>query len=986
MEGNRRDQDRRTDGALDDTIADQPEGSLADDLSGLATLLGLIAAAPSAREPGADIRVGSFADGAFEIERRLGAGGMGVVYLARDTQLDRQVAIKLPRMHGGAAEIERMRREAAAMARLSHPDVVRVYEVVTADNALFIVMEYMAGGTLHDWLDATKRPWHEVVDMFSAVGEGLAAAHVADIAHRDFKPDNVFIAEDGRPCVADFGLARGIGGAPEVADPGRESSGAIVLDAKLTQTGATLGTPRYMAPEQFNNKPVDARADQFAFCVALYEAVYGQHPFGGDSIEELRESISKGTLRAPPADRRVPKRIARILARGLRVDADERYPTMRALLFVLGRARTGWRKPTTYAAVALTTVALAGAAVWISRPAAKPAEQPCQGGAERIDSAWGKTSKARAKAGLNASGVGIAGEIWGALEPRLDRYRERWVRTYAEVCRATEITKERSEAALDSAMMCLNQARTQLSTLTDIFGKADKQVARRAVRSVDALPEPEACKLHAVLSVRSPRRLQPKQAKLVRDVTDETSRLRALSSVGKYDEAIKVANALVDRARDIDFTPTLAEALHNRGLVLRLRRGYSKQAVKDLEEALNVAYAAGHDNIVASAASELTVLAGNSGQVKQATRWFKMGLAAVKRMKATPRVQSALHCSYVTALSQGRDFKRTLSFAERCLKLSKEAFGSTSLGAAIGHINMGLAYLRAGKYSEAAGQFTTSKTMIEAANQTLRREYPNTLSHLATAQTRLGKFGDAEKNFRAALAAHHKLGLGDSLSEATANANFAFLLNQRGKRKEALKRQERSLEIQRKLLPPNSAGLARAIGNLAIANAGNGKLGRAVALSKESMEMLLEVYPKRDNPDLVNAHTMYGTLLRYSGKKAESLPFMERAVKLSDKLYPAKHPQKVNPLIELGHSLSALNKHERARAALTRAVDLTRAPNVPPPWTAEAKFALAKALQALRRNPARQRSLASEARAVYKKLGRGFAQYVKKIDAWLGKR
>lgn len=270
----------------------------------------------------------------------LGVGGMGVVFRAYDPDLARLVALKLVRRdRARPIDTARLRREARAAARLSHPNVVAVYDVGVVDSELFVAMELVEGCSLHDWLGARPRKLTEIVDVFTQAGRGLAAAHDHGLVHRDFKPPNVLIGDDDRVRVADFGLAR----LAETDEPPPDNAVAVA-DQKLTITGRLIGTPRYMAPEQISDDPVDHRADQFAYCVALYEAVTGRRPYEADNPRQLFRAVRKGNVR-PFADHdRVPAWLRELILRGLAVDPDRRYPTMHALLDDLTRDREADRR------------------------------------------------------------------------------------------------------------------------------------------------------------------------------------------------------------------------------------------------------------------------------------------------------------------------------------------------------------------------------------------------------------------------------------------------------------------------------------------------------------------------------------------------------------------------------------------------------------------------------------------------------------------
>jgi len=283
-------------------------------------------------------------DGAnrYQIEGPVGAGGMGIIYAARDRQLDRLVALKMLRAVEAGEVLEtlqaRVLREARTMARLAHPNVVAVYDVGVLDGLVFVAMEFVEGGNLTDWLKSKSRGWAEVLDVFLPAGRGLAAAHAAGIVHRDFKPDNVLIGKGGRVRVTDFGLAR-LAAAPSVGVPHECPKVQSPPVASLT-SGLLVGSPAYMAPEQMRGQQADQRSDVFSFCVALWEALFGERPFAGETLNELERTIGDGALRQPTGDRQVPRWLMSSLKRGLAAHPSERYDSMDALLARLEQGRS----------------------------------------------------------------------------------------------------------------------------------------------------------------------------------------------------------------------------------------------------------------------------------------------------------------------------------------------------------------------------------------------------------------------------------------------------------------------------------------------------------------------------------------------------------------------------------------------------------------------------------------------------------------------
>ncbi|HEY2744301.1 MAG TPA: serine/threonine-protein kinase, partial [Polyangia bacterium] len=371
--------------------------------------------------------------GRYVIVDTLGAGGMGVVYAAYDPELDRKIALKILRPGAGESVEstgfrDRLRREAQAMARLRHPNVIEVYDVSTKPGELFVAMELVDGTTLGAWLRERRRGWREIVDVFKKAGAGLAAAHEAGLVHRDFKPDNVLMSKSGDVYVTDFGLARALDAHEDTvvalsADPSSPvRSSPAAWQTPITVTGALVGTPIYMAPEQLLGTHVDARADVYSFCTALYEALWGVRPYSAKSVEELRREVHAGQLREPERGR-VPAWLRRVVMRGLRVDPDERFPSMRAVLDELSRDPSArWRRVGAFAGVAL----IVGSLALVQRELTQRQLRVCRGGESMIAGVWDPARRGDVERAFAATNRPQAARAFTNSAAALDEWTAAW--------------------------------------------------------------------------------------------------------------------------------------------------------------------------------------------------------------------------------------------------------------------------------------------------------------------------------------------------------------------------------------------------------------------------------------------------------------------------------------------------------------------------------------------------------------------------------
>jgi tetratricopeptide (TPR) repeat protein len=553
--------------------------------------------------------------GRYTVLSPVGRGGMGEVYAAYDPVLDRRVALKFLKARAsddpGRAQ-DRLLREAKTMAKLSHPNVVAVHDTGTFDGRVYVAMEYIDGVTLTDWLADGSRSRPEILAVFIAAARGLGAAHDAGLVHRDFKPANVMIARNGAVRVTDFGLARSLSDrADEDGPPSRTDERG---DLRLTQTGELLGTPLFMAPEQFATQPIDARADQFSFCVSLYHALYGAGPFGADTLDHLVENVLAGRVEPPPARSSVPAWLRRVVVRGLAVAPMSRWPSMHALIDALERNPERLRRR---AGLAVGAVALVGLSI-VALARSGPRPSLCLGGPERLAGVWEEAGSAP-KLGARrtavertflASDVPGARDVWERVGPLLDRYRASWLTMYREACEATSVHHVQPPALLDLRMGCLEERRLALSALTNILATADQGVMTNAVNAVNALPMLDRCSDRAQLeaTVELPR--DEATAKRVEDIRRRDATVKALNDTGRHEEAERLAREQLAAARSLGYRPLIAEELVAVTRTWGIGSNFSAANIPLAEEAFRTSLAVRRDDLAAEIATTLTAFFG----------------------------------------------------------------------------------------------------------------------------------------------------------------------------------------------------------------------------------------------------------------------------------------------------------------------------------------------------------------------------------------
>lgn len=822
----------------------------------------------------------------YHVLKRLGAGAMGTVVEAYDKTLDRRVALKVLHDAGSKKNETRLLREAQALARLSHPNVVQVYEVGQSGDRLFIAMELVVGQTLGKW-ERQDRSWREIIEAYSQAGQGLASAHAQGLIHRDFKPSNCIVKDNGRVKVLDFGLARESGDSDspslsptdyatflsQFAEAEGSSDSNHALRQALTRTGAVLGTPAYMAPEQLRGGGLNTQSDQFNFCVALYEALYKTRPFPHDSLGELINAVMGGDLRTPPQNSGVPKGFWPIIRRGLAVDPAKRWPSMESLLQGLHQVANRKGAHRWIVAAALVTTTTVGVAWMQSREAA-----PCSDAAERLATVWTPQRSEKIRDAILATGLPYAGNTADRVERELDDYAEAWATQRTEACQATRVRGEQSVQMLELRMHCFEQQRIALSQTVELLEDADAAMVENAVSMAARLPALDRCDDVQTLASSLAPPEDPQVAQEVESLRETMSQARALVGGHRNDEAFTTIDPVVQRALALGYRPLIVEAQLERGIAHKLS-GRFEEAQTDLIAAFDLALEIGHNEVAATASQELTYVVGSELAQRGAGRaWGVVAEATARRVAPDSTLHANALRSVAIVLITGGDVPAATERFEQALRIAESRPGppSIELSRALG--DMGNLSMSTGKFDIARDYYTRS---MEIRRAILGAGHPS-LAHgeinLGRVEETTGNLDKAEQHYANALAVWKDAANENHPDVAIALNNLAVVYDKQGKPEQALTQHKRALAIRETSLGP-------------------------------------------EHPYVAHSHVNIGLALRAMGDNEGSLPHFIRAYALAETMGSRDLE---HTLFELSEAEFLLGKLEGARAKRERHLTLTR--------------------------------------------------------------
>ncbi|PRP95017.1 Serine/threonine-protein kinase PknL [Enhygromyxa salina] len=892
--------------------------------------------------------------GRYLVLEEVGRGAMGVVYSAYDPKLDRKVAIKL------LIADERGRRslgEAQALAKLNHPNVVQVYDAGEHGERVFMAMEFVVGRPLGTWREQTRPERAAILDVFCRAALGLAAAHEAGLVHRDFKPDNVMIADDGRVLVMDFGLAI-VGHEPE----SRTRAGKFWAS----------GTPAYMSPEQFANDPVGPKSDQFSFCAALYEALAGERPFASDNLASLATAVTAGELRHAAPLRGQPAWLRRVVLRGLAVDPEARHESMQA---VAERLEAGLGRRGRTLGLGLGGLVVFGVlASWaVGGEREDPAAARCRADAQVLADEWGLDWKARARS-VFESGLERDGErLWRRLESDVDEFAQAWAASYDQACSAHFSGRTLAAAAYRHRLRCLDGQRVYAASLLDGLERADGEVLREIAAVSSELPRPSSCESDE----RAAGDFDEDSQGLVAEARLELMRAQGRADAGDNADARRLGEAALGSLAEVDAPVTRAELL---GLLAGVyyEEGELEAGGAAQRGAVEAAARSGDARLLAEAWLErVERLLTYETKLETAATLLEAAHVTVAALSDDPLLRSQLESQRgLIALESGRTTDARDAF-QVALDIAEQA-GLGDRVLAVHTRRLGAAEATLGDVEGAREQFERS---AELSAELLGERH----SLVVGAYGNLGLLCRKEGDGACARAYFEKA---ISLVErAPQRARYLVLLGQleydEGHLDEAQRLAEEAIELYTASygeLHPDLTSPCLLLSNVLQRR---GDVEGVFAQAQQLLEIAEQTTPA-DHPKRALALAKLGEALRTKGELTQALEAHEAALRMRRDTLEPGDVRLGYSLVQTAEVLRLLEHAERAAPLAREAVALFDAAPGTESWRADARFVLARVLGP--RGLEDRRALAAEALAVYESLGSGYDHEAERVRAWLDGR
>ncbi len=839
--------------------------------------------------------------GRYVVLARVGRGGMGTVFRAEDVELGRPVALK--RLHADADDESRARllREARAAAQLQHPNVVTVHEVGEHAGTPYLAMELVDGVTLTQWLREQPRSWREITGIVAQAGRGLAAAHARGLVHRDFKPDNVLVDRTGRARVADFGLARAHDAPSEPSGQPGTRIGTDERLARMTATGSLAGTPAYMSPELVDGGSPDARSDQYALAVTLYEALRGQHPFAGETAAALWVEMASGRVRS--GGRPVPAWIDRHVRRGLAVDPAARWPDVTSFVEAI---ETPPRRRWTWLAAGATALAAAGSIAFVMTRAPTASGPSCDELANEYQQ--------RVTAADLEPAMKDPEQVKLALDA-LDRFADAYRKGVRESCRATRAGTQSSVIG-DKRSACLEMAKRRAWRVTS--GLSSGIDARPGLVSVlDELPDVAACSDPEWLDRAAPlpvaaadrEALYLAEAKLI-----EAGKVR---DDGQLDQAATLTTGVIETTKRLGDRSLAARANLFASEIAR-DRGDMQQAALDAMEAWSAASAHGDTDLTLRA--QLAMLGASASRDQRAIEGFA-GLGTDVPETANGARLIAAHGD---ALMAAGKFAEGEAAYRRAQAIREQVLPAEHVDRALGMQRIGAALVIQKRAAEALPILEAAHAVVERAFPPLRREAIDGVRYLAMAQEELGQHERALALRRIVLQRRTALLGGRSGLVLDARADIARALGDLGDHAEAARELQIVVEGFDGLLGGKSVNGANARVSLANALVTLGRFDEADAALAKAVPMLITAHGADSPYALVAEYAQVRSAVERARpvRLAEATAQLDRIEPVFAKLFGAQSAPVAAALASRARIALARNDAAGADALIARAMPM----------------------------------------------------------------
>jgi tetratricopeptide (TPR) repeat protein len=785
---------------------------------------------------------------------------------------------------------------------------------------VWIAMEFVTGRTLRDW--ARAQPLAELVRALTDVARGVAAAHAAGLVHRDLKPDNVMIDDEGRVRVMDFGLAHGRGApaqpptSPDAALTTTSRPESAALSARLTQLGSLQGTPAYMAPELWAGMEAEAASDQFAWCVMAWELVHGAPPFTGRSLPELAAAILAGRRTTAKRRTRVPGWLRAVLERGLSQLPAQRWPSMTALLQAMERGERGVRRRAVAAALC-GVAALGGVVVGVRQLDVDRRARACEVEGAAIHAVWDDSARTRLRAGFGASGVSYGPSMAEKVAPWLDERTAAWTRATVEVCLGAGVPGPWDAELVDRAKWCLEDRAMEIESLVAELGRADPTAVRRSVSAAASLKDSSLCTDPRLLQHRPP--LPAEGRERLQGLRASLAQAASRSLAGRFKEALQIVQEARARDEAIGWPPLLAAAQAIEGNLLEKTGAYDEaEAVSTA--AYFAAARAGAWDVAMTAATDLIYIVGHrKGLHADAIRWADHAeVAHVHGGGRTSLTAASRLNNLATAHFTAGAYDEALRLNEAALAIRVELLGDEHPDVARGLNNLALTHDAMGSYADAVALHQRALGIRERTLGPEHLEVAESLNNLAATHHRAKANAAAKPLYARALAIRERTLGPDDLTLATSLTNLALIEMDAGRPAEARPLLERVVAVHERALGPDDHNLAPGLVNLA-------ELHRSLG-DDESARRLLEravrIHERalgEDHPGGIAGLLVLAQVLAETGARAEARALFERVQALQEATVGARHPDLAVTLTHLADLDAADGAHARARALHERA-------------------------------------------------------------------